>query len=147
MTVPSMPKIDDKFELTAMVDGQDEDGVDTVGRVFTSVQRPRFSFQDLATRTGEGSRTWLVDGIPRASFEEAEQALDVPPVLTPEEQGLLDELSDQWVLGQDFIGYGDSLVILPKSREDRRSALADTLRSKGLIEWQDRKVRRRQRSQ
>ena len=146
MTVPSMPKIDDNFKLTAMVDGEDANGEDIVGRVFTSVQRPRLSFQDLASRTGKASRTWVVDGIPRASFEEAEQALKTPPILTPDEQQLLDEFSDQWVLGQDFIGYGDNLVILPETREGRRSALADSLTRKGLIEWQDRKVRRRQRS-
>jgi hypothetical protein len=125
----------DHFEVSAMLDG---DG--WVGRVFTSRERPRLSFEDAAWRDGRHSRTWIVDGIRCASFAEAEQALQRAPVLTPEEQAMLDELSDEWVAYADF--YDDSSVISPKSHE-RRIELDYSLRSKGLLEWKDGKVRRR----
>jgi hypothetical protein len=134
-----MPKVgSEDFEVAGLLDGEG-----CIGRVYVSVQRPRLKFEDMAWKDGRATKTWIVDGVRCASLEEAERMLQVPPELTPEEAALLAEVGTEWVPGSEFIGYGDSLMILPGTREARRSEISRSLDSKGLLEWENGNVRRR----
>ena len=131
------PTPQDEFRLTALINN----GPDGGGRVYTSVQRRRLAFIAVSSRERGESQTWLVDGVPRASRDDAEQALQQPPVLSEDEQAMLANIGPEWRSGNALIGGAEHAGILPDTPEARNSAALTTLTDKGMLEWRDGMVR------
>lgn len=103
------------------------------GMFFTSfgcTEHPRLQVKDLSDRKArQTTRIYLVDGKELPDQAAAIAALNVPVVLTPEEQVLLEGVPVDWTMCE------------PGTRGDRLSEL-HSLRCKGLVEWRRGEYRR-----
>ncbi len=98
--------------------------------VYLCTEHPRLQIKDVGERKAKRTtRTYLVDGLEKADRAAAVAALNVPVVITPEEQALLDALPTDW-------------TPLPTPRVPFIEA-HHSLRCKGQIEFQNRQYRRR----
>lgn len=98
--------------------------------VYLCTQHPRLQIKDVGTKaTRSTTRTWLVDGHEHQTYDAALAALNVPVVISPEEQVLLDALPADW-------------TPLPTPRGAWIEA-HHSLRCKGQMEFQNGKYRRR----
>ena len=92
------------------------------------IEQPRLSRYDRYDRkTRSHESTWKVDGIDQPSFEAALAALDTPPIFSDAELQELEKVTDEWVDIRKTMDFGLNM----------------SLESKGAVEWQDGKCRRR----
>ena len=129
---------EDDFILSAFVTNDDGGG----GRIYTSLQRPRLTFVNEWSRQRGGVQTWMVDGVPVASQDEAEIALKKPPALSDAEREMLGRIRSAWIPRQHLVEEADDGAIGLEMPDHRRAAL-DGLTRKGLLEWANGMCRRR----
>jgi hypothetical protein len=98
---------------------------------YTCTEHPRLQIKDTGDRKRHtATRYYLVDGKEVADRDAAVAALNVPVVVTPEEQAILDTIPTDWT---DCPAGGRGAEI------ERQFSL----RCKGLVEWQHGRYRRR----
>jgi len=98
--------------------------------VYLCTEHPRLQIKDVGQKSTRSiTRTWLVDGKEVSDEPAAVAALNIPVVITPEEQAILDTLPADWTDAP--AGTRGDLV-------ERTFGL----RCKGLVEWQRGQYRR-----
>jgi hypothetical protein len=98
---------------------------------YTCTEHPRLQVKDLSNRAArQTTRIYRVDGKDVADQAAAIAALNVPVVITPEEQAILDTIPTEFT----------------DAPQGERGTLVEetfSLRCKGLVEWRNRQYRRR----
>ncbi|MBN6819561.1 hypothetical protein JRF84_08155 [Methylobacterium organophilum] len=74
----------------------------TTIRRLKAIDRPALTDEEQREFGGRGVRVWSVDGGPAGSLDDAIAALNVPAVLTPDEQEVLHHVPADWVRLHDF---------------------------------------------
>lgn len=112
------------------------------GYGYRCIQFPRLGFINRVYTLDDGgaARTWSVDGADVASLEAAVEALNIPPVLTEDEQRILAQVPPEFT---DLRELEDKLAgvpnpegaIMPDTPHARVLRWLKALQDKGMIEY------------
>lgn len=108
------------------------------GYIHQCVEYPRLSrFDRYVKKDRSVTSTWRVDGADVADLEAAVVALNLPPNVTLEERAALD------LVPVEFTPARDVRTLIGGENRQHAIEVMTLLDNKGLIEYQDGKVRRR----
>jgi hypothetical protein len=111
-----------------------------IGRGYRYVKYPRLKRIDRWwANPQELERRWFVDGVEYETLEPALAALNIPPVLNPEEKAALERIPDEYVpyhaIWAEIAGEPVPQIIEHGTAVERAYMLLESLRNRGMIEF------------